>query len=259
MENQDNQTIYLLLIIGTEAMLLIAIGIILFAVVYQKRMIGVNEEKQKLVLKHQRNLNESMIRTTEQERRRIAADLHDEVGHALLTLRLQLYQDTQPEKHRQLIDETLQTVRRISYDLYPPGLETLGLENVLADIFDTVRKNIHVETDIRPFPDRHSPETEVAVFRITKELISNSVRYSGADTITFALYPENNDLVVEFTDNGSGFDAENVQKGAGLLSIENRVQAQGGFSEFKSAAGNGFYFRARFPFTVPVTEQIKTA
>lgn len=251
MAEQESIAVLLWLVAGSEAMLLLAVGIILFALVHQKRRVRQQNEKQRLMMQHQQELNSTFIQATERERKRIAGDLHDEVGHALLTLRLQLYQETQPEKHRQLIDETLQMVRRISYDLYPPGLESLGLENVLADIFDSVRKNnITVETTIVPIPQRNSPETEVAVYRITKELISNSVRYSGADTITFALYPENNDLVLEFTDNGSGFDADQVQKGAGLLSIENRVQAQGGVSEFKSAAGKGFYFRARIPLNV---------
>lgn len=259
MENPDDLTTYLLLIVGTEAMLLIAVGIILFAVIYQKRMIRINEEKQKMILRHQRNLNESMIRTTELERRRIAADLHDEVGHALLTLRLQLYHGQQPENHRKLIDETLETVRRISYDLYPPSLETLGLEVALADLFDPVRKNkIAVETDIRLPEEGLSTETAVAVFRITKELISNSARYSGADTVRFSLCDENNEIILLFTDNGCGFDSGKSSKGSGLLNIENRVLALQGTSELKSETGQGFYFRAVFPQDVvklqPVNE-----
>jgi signal transduction histidine kinase len=169
------------------------------------------------------------------------------VGHALLAIRLQLHRWPGGAESRSLIDNTLGTVRRISYDLFPPGLEAFGLAHELEDLFLQAEKSgitidQQIETGTRP-----SPETELALFRIVQELLSNTLRYSKATTVTFFFGEEKDHFAARYSDNGCGFDPGKVKKGLGLLNIESRVQAAGGELNMRTAPGKGFHLEMRFP------------
>jgi signal transduction histidine kinase len=248
MENESNLNIYLLLIVGTEAMLLIAAGIILFVIAYQKRLLKQQEEKNEMELQHQLQLHENYIRVTESERKRIAADLHDEVGHALLTLRLQLYAWPEGAGGRQTIDNTLETIRRIAYDLYPPGLDLFGLPHTLRELLKTAEtNNVALITDIDDDTSRIGPDVQLAVFRIVQELLSNTLRYAAAGQVMFSLKTAPEQLSIGYSDNGKGTDLDTARKGMGMRNIRNRLLAFGGEIQIHSSPGNGFRFDATIP------------
>jgi signal transduction histidine kinase len=252
MAEQNDMNVYLVLIAGTEAMMLLVVGFILFIVIYQKRLVRQQEEKQQTALSHQRELNEASIQVTEAERYRIATDLHDEIGHALLLLRMQA-STTGNSAQSRLIDTTLQKVRQVSYDLYPPGLNVFGLAHALDDLFEQAFSPtaITVESDCTQLPAELTPATQLAFYRIVQELVSNTIRYSKATSITFHFLPSLETLVMSYRDNGCGFDVEEKARGLGLRNIENRALAAGGNLMITTAPGNGF----RAEITIPMPSQ----
>src|SRR5690349_12110838 len=124
----------LIIIVGTVAMLLLSGAVILFMVIYQKRMFQEQVKRQRLELGYQQRLMEAVLESQENERRRLAGELHDSIGGMLSTIRVGLTsiskQIDQPEiinQPKQMLDETISTVRNISLDLMPPTLERFGL------------------------------------------------------------------------------------------------------------------------------------
>jgi signal transduction histidine kinase len=250
MAQQNDMSVYLLLIAGTEAMMLIAIGIILFVFVYQKKLVRQQEEKRKMELTYQRELNEAGIRVAEDERHRIATDLHDDIGHALLLLRMQTNAAGNISENT-LIDSTLEKVRRIAYDLYPPGLNIFGLAHALEDLFEQAGSSsiISIEPDCSQLPKDLTPETALAFYRITQELLSNTIRYAKATAISFSFLHTPGTLLMNYKDNGCGFDLKKGERGLGLLNIENRTNAAGGILRINSSPGNGFEAEIILPYS----------
>ncbi len=234
--------VYLLLIAGSEAMLLTAVGIILFALAYQRKQVKQQKEKQHLELIHQRELNEGNIKVTEAERFRIASDLHDEIGHALLTIRMQIAPFSESATSKKLIDETLAKLRRIAYDLYPPGLDLFGIVHALNDLFDQVdlSSDIQIERSFEEGTFQLTRDAELALYRIVQELLSNTVRYGNAETISFRMSASGEDVISTYSDNGCGFVKEKKSAGLGMLNIENRALSAGGHFHFQTAPGTGF-------------------
>lgn len=244
---------YLLLIAGTEAMMLMACGIILFVVVYQKRLVRQQEEKQQIEMSFQREMNKAGILVAESERRRIATDLHDDIGHDLLSLRMQLRSNGSISETNRIIDRTIEKVRHIAYELYPPGLNMFGLAHALGDLFTEIRAvtNVEIDSELEAFPSGLGPEKELAIYRIVQELLSNTIRYAGATCITFHVTHEAGELVMNYTDNGCGFDRAAKEKGLGLLNIRNRALAAGATLQLETSPGKGFRAQLQLPTTTP--------
>lgn len=246
MAEQGTVNLYFLLLAGTEAMLLLASGFILFVTVFKKLQVRYLDEQEEQGLKHRQELSIAGIQTMEAERRRFAADLHDDIGHDLLTLRLQLRADAEPQ--RQLLDGTLEKIRQVAYDLYPPGLGLFGLSGALADLFEqaALTSGIQIDYQCAELPPHLSADTSLAVYRIAKELLNNSMRYSGAEKIMFECVFTGTGLSVRYADDGCGFDPGKKGKGLGLLTIEQRAVAASGRCTVHTSPGNGF--RAQLEF-----------
>lgn len=244
--------IYLVFIAGTEAMLLSAVAIILFAVAYQRKQMKQQKEKQSIELEHQRALNENYIRTTEDERRRIASDLHDEIGHSLLSIRLQLARFSGSENSRQLVDETIGKLRRIAYDLYPPDLALFGLQAALDELLRQAQQSsgLGIEASYTITDRENLTGHELTVYRIIQELLNNTIRHAEASLVSFQLTAAAGQLTVSYSDNGRGFEARVKKgKGLGLLSIENRIKAARGQLQVVSSAQKGFHAQICIPYT----------
>ncbi len=255
MEPQNDISIYLALVAGTEAMLLISVGIVLFVVVYQKRLVKQQEEKNQLEIQHQRKLAESILTSIEKERRRIAADLHDEVGHSLLILRLNLRNNDPTNENRNMIDQSINSLRRISFDLYPPAIETLGIMPAIEDLLNEARKNkFSIKTDIRCEVDHLEQYTSLTLYRIVQELLSNTIKYSQAKTIYFSLWNAEDKLHMEYRDDGIGFNLDQKKNSMGLLNLSNRVETLQGKSYFETSQGNGFFMRLVVPISLKQIE-----
>lgn len=213
----------------------------------------------------------AMTKSQEDERRRLARELHDETTQSLLaiTRRLELYQafESDREKLKQLeelqamLAETLGGIRQISRDLRPLILEDLGLVPALEVLTRTSRENneAHLETNLEvtgePFP--LSPEQELSLYRITQEALANVRRHACAKQARVNLTFERKTLQLVVTDNGKGFRvpsalAELAQQGHfGLMGIQERVWAVGGSLSLQSNPGHG----TEVVVTIPVNGQ----
>src|SRR6476620_5706899 len=142
---QDSAGIPRLMFVGTLAMLILAIGIIVFVIFHQRKVIRYQMQMKKLEGEKQQILLNASIRFQEEERQRIAADLHDDAGPLLATARLYLNENlvnldktSQLQSiynAKQIIDDTIQLIRNISHSLMPPTLKNFGLESAVNDLF----------------------------------------------------------------------------------------------------------------------------
>lgn len=222
-----------LLIFGSVVMILLAIAIIAFVVVYQRRMYDKHRKIVDLELENQRRLVEAEIRATEREQKRIAQDLHDDTGASLTSLRFHIAQlDDSPQKTaiNKTLSETTYKVRNVCNELLPYTLEELGLSDSLS--YMSKRLNDTVEVDVNfvlIFDDKTvilGQNEELAMYRIVQELLSNIVKYAQASYIDILLTMENNLMKLEIVDDGTGFIpmAKDYPDSFGLQNIVSRLR-----------------------------------
>ncbi|HVG41190.1 MAG TPA: histidine kinase, partial [Chitinophagaceae bacterium] len=136
------------LFIGTLGMLVLVIGLVIFIIFHQRKVLRYQMQLQTMEQAQQKLLLNASIRLQEEERQRIAADLHDDAGPLLATVRLYLTENlvnqdkaTQLQaifQTRQILDDTIQLVRNISHSLMPPTLKNFGLESAINDLFQKI-------------------------------------------------------------------------------------------------------------------------
>ena len=164
-------------------MLLLAGMLLFFVTSYQKRSLRNKAEVETIKSRHQLDLFQSNIDAMEDERRRVSRDLHDEIGAALSMLRLQVGQlnfakETVTEKmiigSKELIDNTIENVRRISNDMLPHGLDEFGLKYALETLCDKIERAslLVINLDFNNL-ERLENRLELALYRILQELLNN--------------------------------------------------------------------------------------
>jgi PAS domain S-box-containing protein len=197
---------------------------------------------------------EAIINTEENERSRIAQDLHDGLGPVLSTIKLyfQVYQDSvDPDKKALLadklkntIDESIRGVSEISHNISPHVLRNYGfyaaLKQFIYHISLTNVVQIKLHCSQEPYVDQN---TGIILYRAVTELINNSLKHSGCENISISCSKNENYLKIEYADDGKGFDATAVVnrpgKGSGVQNIINRIKALQGTVDIQSTAGNG--------------------
>ena len=215
-----------------------------------------------------------MITAQEEERRRVARELHDETSQALTALiaNLAIVQTLSPAKAKTHLDEiktsiaeTLKGVNRIVLDLRPTLLDDYGLMPALSWYANKrVGSGTHVEVTV-PEPELRLPsEAETILFRIGQEAISNVANHSKASWIHIDLFsnPVENEITLEIRDNGAGFDTERFRQQTtnaglhlGLLGMQERIGLVGGKLRIQSKPGKGTLIAATVPFKPPVNQE----
>jgi signal transduction histidine kinase/ligand-binding sensor domain-containing protein len=204
----------------------------------------------------------------EEERQRIARELHDEMGPALtaviITLQL-LSKDPDPVKTTRKIEDTIELVDRmiqrihdLSLDLRPPLLDELGLLPALTGYMESQseRSGIEIEVEGDTAVKGLGPELEITAFRVAQEAVTNVIRHAGATRATVNVRRRGDGLEISITDNGRGFDVEAALeraasgKSLGLLGIQERIGTLGGDVDIDSAPGRGTTIRVRMPTEV---------
>jgi PAS domain S-box-containing protein len=189
----------------------------------------------------------------EEERIQIARDIHDELGQQLTGLKMDMYalnkKIERGNEHTSedikviidLIDETVNSVRKISANLRPSILDDLGLIPALIWHSEEVEKRFNIKVEFTsPLTDIGLPvETATGLFRIYQETLTNAVRHANAHTITGSLVQEGNRLILEVKDDGKGMDMATNKKSFGLLGIKERVVVLNGKYSMKSEPGKG--------------------
>ena len=192
-----------------------------------------------------RRSRERLVAAREEERRRLRADLHDEVGPSLAILALRLDADGHDELAAQARSD-LARIRAIVRDLRPAALDDLGLAEALAQEIDAVRSGGLDARLEAPEPLGELPAgVEVAAYRIAREALSNVVRHARASSCVLALTREDDALVVRVTDDGRGISGH-APRGVGLESMAARADELGG-SFSTTSSGSGTRVEARLP------------
>ncbi len=204
-------------------------------------------------------LSGRLLRLQDEERRRLARELHDSTAQLLvgLSINLSLVRESagalEPRaqralaESRTLLDRCLRDLRTVSYLLHPPELDELGLESALASYADgfAQRSGIQVDLDVAPDLGRLPQEAETALFRIVQEALSNIHRHSGSGTASIRLAREPSEVTLKVSDRGRGICADAVP-GVGIASMRERAQQLGGRLDVVSPNG-GTTVRAVIP------------
>src|SRR5687768_10248617 len=183
------------LFLGTLGMLVLTIGLIMFIIFHQRKVIRYQMKLQQMEQEQQQILLKASIHLQEEERQRIAADLHDDAGPLLATARLYLNENlvnqdksTQLQsifQARQILDDTIQLIRNISHSLMPPTLKNFGLESAINDATQKISGSgsINASSRFHEYKDRLKPEKELLVYRMVQELINNILKHSNCSFI----------------------------------------------------------------------------
>jgi signal transduction histidine kinase len=245
---------------GMVGLFVLALGFVLIFMIYQRRMIAKDLLQQRRENDYQRNLLRAVIESQEAERKRIAHDLHDEVGALLSTSRL-YFNQLQPghaeeqltivgDKVNLLFTEMMGNIRRISHDLRPVVLENLGLKEAIESIRQKVcDAGIQFELTYS-LSVIIQKEFELHLFRIVQELISNTVNHAGADAISLRLEEYDRRIVLSYSDNGIGFPTKKAT-GLGLKSIESRLSLMKATMEITHPE-KGVCFLVMIPLDIPI-------
>jgi signal transduction histidine kinase len=213
-------------------------------------------------------LSQRLIETQEAERRRIARELHDEIGQSLTALKLNMQIIQQSAKASPLaqqlndsigsIDRAVEQVRELSLDLRPSLLDDLGLVAALRWYVDREarRAGFMAEVVARPLGLRLPLELETACFRIAQEALTNVVRHAQARQVWVELRQRGTELHQVVRDDGIGFDVCAVRRrvsdaNLGLQGMQERASILGGQIDIQSVPGHGTEVHARFPLSSP--------
>jgi two-component system, NarL family, sensor kinase len=195
-----------------------------------------------------RVLSRRLLRTQDEERRRISRELHDSVGQSLAAIKMNnamiksQVQNASPEvseglrSNDDLVDEILRSIRTISHLLHPPLLDESGLPSALRLYVEefSSRSGIKIDFDCRTSPMRLPPEHETALFRIAQECLGNVHRHSSSSTAGVRFYVKDDKAHLQVNDSGRGISIERQREiasgggGVGLRGMRERIAQVGG-------------------------------
>jgi PAS domain S-box-containing protein len=202
-----------------------------------------------------------LLEVQEAERRHLASELHDEIGQLLTGLRLMLKVNGEAsaetiksrfEQARNIVDDVIATVRRLSFDLRPADLDQFGLLPALLALFEryTAQTGILVDFKHRDIDRRFAPKIETAAYRVVQEALTNAARHASVAGITVRFWTQGNKLHLQIDDRGRGFNPDAVMKVArssGLFGMSERIALVGGCMTIDSAPGAGTTITAELP------------
>ena len=248
-----------IMLFGTLAMVSLTLGIVFFVIFHQRKVIRFNEQLKLLEDEKQQILLNASIKFQEEERNRIAADLHDDVGPLLATARLYLNENLinqEPAAQlqsifsaKQIIDDAIQLIRNISHSMMPPTLKNFGLESALSDLFQKINGSGTLNASVRfhDYRTRLKLEQELLIFRIMQELINNIIKHSSAGFIHLTQNANGTHSYFRLHHDGQGivqteFDRLNhVSTGLGLKNIASRMKVLNGRIFFEIDPSHTYY------------------
>ncbi|HEX7904062.1 MAG TPA: ATP-binding protein [Chitinophagaceae bacterium] len=247
------------LFLGTLGMLVLTISLVIFIIFHQRRVIRFQTKLQQMEQDQQKILLNASIKLQEEERQRLAADLHDDAGPLLATARLYLNENlvnqdksTQLQsifQARQIIDDTIQLIRNISHSLMPPTLKNFGLESAVNDLFQKISGSgsINASSRFHEYKDRLKAEKELVIFRIVQELINNILKHSSASFIHLTQNVHGDKFYLRIHHDGRGIVQADFDKlnrstvGLGLKNISSRLRVVQGNINFEKDISQTYY------------------
>jgi two-component system NarL family sensor kinase len=246
-----------LLFTGIGFMLLAAVALVVFLVVYQKRLLRQQLQLRLAEAEYQRQLLAAVIEAQEHERERIGRDLHDGIGSTLATAKLLMgrLESTGAAEEaanlssmvKEILGNAVHDVRGLSHSLYPAVLDRFGLAEALQHLADVCNETSTLDVELSiDYPQPLALPQELALYRICQELIHNAQKHAqGATLLQVRLRQQGTKVSLAVEDDGCGFDTAALESsrpasgGAGLRSIEVRVQMLRARLSQQSAPGQG--------------------
>jgi len=231
---------YLILLI-----LLVSLVLIAFLVLYLRN----TKKNAAIKLRFQEERLASIIEGQEQERARIAKELHDGIVQDLTLLKMEMVNQNLAPLATIKLDKITKEVRELSYQMMPVTLRELGLISALEELLHrSLSKNgIAFEFEHFNYEERLSDKIEVCVYRICQELLNNVLKHAGASRVSVMLRKTDSQLTFIFEDNGKGFDLSSAKKGIGLESLNSRIAFLNGNLEIDSSEQKGTTAFIRIP------------
>ena len=207
------------------------------------------------------NNMQSMIVGQEKERERIAKDLHDSLGGLLSTVKLQFDQfrnkistneaTNQYDKAAGLLDNAVEEVRVISRNLQPGALSKLGLIPAVNDLINRFDSEEYPDIFFQHYnlPEKLDEMVALNIYRIVQEMLTNSIKYADANEVLIQINYEDNELYLQYEDDGNGFDNTKLKKrGMGLDNINSRIKYLKGQISIESKPNEGVSFFIKMPY-----------
>ena len=244
-------------IIGISGFSLILIFFLLFVSQRIKRKIQA-EKDAALILEKETGLN-AVITAQEEERKRIAKDLHDgivqQIGSVILGWRKLLGNKSDENTPEKLLLNTLEAssneLREISHRMMPRALGELGIIAAIDDLLHSSLDHSDITFTFEHFgiSQRIKENIEVCIYRVTQEIINNLLKHSKASHVSIQLYNTEQNLMMIVEDNGIGFTSANTNKGTGILNITTRLEALKGSASFEPGIEKGTLITLKIPLT----------
>lgn len=203
-----------------------------------------------------RNMSGSLIDAQEAESRRIARELHDDLGQRVALAQATLdgiITESDPSLKPSLTDlsgllSTIGTAaREVSHSLYPRRLEQLGLPTALKALCDEIGngKTLLVESAVGQIPTQLQPVVSLTLYRVAQEALHNVLKHSHANKVDVELAADDKAVLLRITDDGIGFKPASVTDGVGIASMRERVRSIGGTLDLTSSPGKGTKIEVR--------------
>lgn len=244
-------------VISTALLMLLLIVVIVVALMKYFRKKSEFESIEELLRKQELGSAYSVIEAQETERKKIAADIHDNVGNLLATLKMYsdliLQQESDPEQKRlnekinDITELVTSEIRKISHSLDSGTVQSFGLKAATAHLIEAVQHS--GKLSISHFYDTPHPissERSLHLYRIIQELITNTLKHARATRARLDVSTVNGDINLIYEDNGVGFDTSAVPEGIGLRNIRHRVSHLNGDLKIESS-GQGTTFIIDIP------------
>lgn len=235
--------------------------LVLFFYFSRKKIVKIAVEKKNQEIHYQKEILQSVIQTQEEERMRIAQDLHDDISSKLNIVSLNTHLLKTPNLSEaefaeitdnivSLTKKALENSRRIAHDLLPPVFEKFGLHAAVEELVLEIStaKNVQINYENELDFSALDVNKQLHIFRILQELLNNSMRHGKATTISITFVGKNKQNICVYTDDGVGFNTNlgNQKRGIGMQNIESRINFLGGTINVQSEINKGVQIEFNF-------------
>ena len=240
-------------ILTSTILLAIMLGLLGFSA-YRRYKLQEKSRLQSAMIRQQELATKAVIKAEENERQRIARDLHDGVGQMMSAAKMNLsafesevsFQDNDQklefEKIIGLVDESCREIRSVSHNMMPNALLRNSLAAAIREFIDKIEgKTMKIHLFTEGLDERLDSDVEIVLYRVIQECVNNVVRHAQASTLDITIIRDKDGISATIEDNGRGFDAKDSSKfdGIGMRNIITRVEYLKGTVEFDSAPGRG--------------------
>ena len=246
-------------LIGISSPTLVVVFFSLF--LFQRKKRKIQFEKDAAIIDEREKGLKAVISAQEEERKRIAKDLHDGIGQQLSGLKLAWQQlesslktklPGEEEKLTRLtaiLDEAASDVRTISHEMMPRVLSEAGLVPAIEDMLSKSLGHTNINYNFETFKveDRFAENIEISLYRVLQELINNIIKHAGAKFVSVQLFTNKKHLILIVEDNGKGYEFTSDSEGHGLLNIKSRMNAIHGDVSYNPSPGSGTVATVRVP------------